>query len=98
MVYGLEINPTNFAPAKISNLGTILNVVLPLLQAGAALLFLATLLQAGFTWVTAGDKPENIAKARKKIFFAIIGLLIVVLSFVFVKIISYMLGINNLPF
>jgi hypothetical protein len=94
MENGLQINPSTFAPAKITNLGTILNVILPLLQAGAALLFLATLLQAGFIWITAGDKPENIAKARKKIFFAIIGLLIVVLSFVFVKIIGYMLQIN----
>lgn len=97
MVYALDINPTTFAPAKISNLGTILNVILPLLQVGAGLLFLVMLLQAGFTWITAGDKAENLANARKRIMFAIIGLLIVVLSFVFVKILGYMLQIN-MPF
>jgi len=97
MVYALDINPTTFPPAKISNLGTILNVILPLLQAGAGLLFLVMLLQAGFTWITAGDKADNLAKAQKRIIFAIIGLSIVVFSFLFVKILGYMLQIN-MPF
>jgi hypothetical protein len=94
MIYALDINQNNFPPAKITNFATILNVILPLLQAGAALLFLAMLLQAGFTWITAGDKAENLAKAQKRIIFAVIGLLIVVLSYVFVKILGYMLQIN----
>lgn len=94
MVFAIDINPENFAPAKISNLATILNVILPLLQVGAALIFLVMLLQAAFAWITAGDKAENLAKARKMMIFAVIGLLIVVLSFVLVKIIGYMLKIN----
>jgi hypothetical protein len=94
MIYALDINQNNFAPAKITNFATILNVVLPLLQAGAALLFLAMLLQAGFTWITAGDKAENLAKAQKKIIFAVLGLVIVVFSYLFVKIIGYMLKID----
>ncbi len=94
MVHALEINPNNFAPAKVSNLGTILNVFLPLLQGGAALIFLVMLLKASFTWITAADKSENLAKAQKQIIFAIIGLLIVVLSFVIVRIIAYFLRVN----
>lgn len=94
MAFAIDINSENFAPAKISNLATILNIILPLLQVGAALIFLVVLLQAAFTWITAGDKAENIAKAQKMMIFAIIGLLIVVFSFVFVKIIGYMLKVN----
>lgn len=90
MVLALEINPTNFAPAKITNFATILNIILPLLQAGAALLFLAMLLQAGFTYITAGDEAKNLDKVKNRLNFAIIGLLIVVFSYVFVKIIAYM--------
>lgn len=94
MVNAIDINPTTFPPAKISSLGTILNVLLPLLQVGAALIFLVMLLQAAFTWITAGDKSENLAKVQKQIVFAVIGLLIVVFSFIFVKIISYFFQVN----
>lgn len=94
MIYAININESNFPPAKISNLGTILNVLLPLLQVGAALIFLVMLLQAAFTWITAGDKSENLSKAQKQIVFAIIGLLIVVFSFIFVKVIAYFLQVN----
>ncbi len=94
MIYALDINQNNFTPAKISSLGTILNVILPLLQVGAALIFLVMLLQAAFTWITAGDKSENLAKAQKQIVFAIIGLAIVVFSFLIVKIIGYFFQVN----
>ena len=94
MIYAINIGENNFPPAKISNLGKILNVILPLLQIGAALLFLVMLFRAAFTWITAGDKAENIAKAQKMMVFAVIGLLIVAFSFLFVKIIGYMLNIN----
>ena len=90
----MEIGENNFPPAKISNLGKILNVILPLLQIGAALLFLVMLFRATLIWITAGDKAENIAKAQNMMIFAVIGLLIVAFSFLFVKIIGYVLNIN----
>lgn len=94
MIYAIEINPINFAPARINNLATILNIILPLLQIGGALLFLIMLLRASFIWLTAGDKPDNISKAKKMMFFAVIGLFIIVFSFIFVKVIGYILNIN----
>lgn len=94
MIYALDINQNNFPPAKISSMATILNVFIPLLQSGAALIFLVMLLKAAFIWITAGDKPDNLAKAQKQIIFAIMGLLIVTFSFLLVKVIAYLLRVN----
>lgn len=94
MVYALDINAGNFAPATIANFASILNVILPLLILGAALLFLAMLLRGAFTWLTAGDKAESIATAQKTIIFAGLGLALVAFSFLFLKIITFVLGIT----
>ncbi len=93
MVYAIDISQ-NFEPAKLSNFGTVLNVILPTLILGAAVIFLAMILYGAFTYITAGDNPKNVQKATQIFIFAGIGLLIVVLSFTAVKLISYLLGVE----
>jgi hypothetical protein len=93
MVYAIDITQ-NFAPAKISNFGNLLNIILPTLILGAALIFLVMILYGAFTYITAGDNPKNIQKAQHIFIFAGIGLLFVVLSFTAVKLISYFLGVD----
>jgi len=70
-----------------------LNVFIPLLIVGAALLLLVMLLYGAFTILTAAGNPENIKKAQKIFTFAILGLIVVILSFLFVKLISIIFNI-----
>lgn len=97
MVYALTIDETNFSPAKFTNLATLINLILPILIIGAAVIFLVMALYGGFTWITAGGNQENLAKAQKIFTSSIIGLVIVISAFVLVKLIGLILKVNILP-
>lgn len=97
MIYAIDISQEgNFAPAKIANIATLLNLILPLLTMGAALIFLAMCLYAGFIIITNGNNKEKIAEAQKTFGFAMIGLLVVVISFIVVKLVGFILGVTNI--
>jgi len=96
MVYAIDISQ-NFAPAKITTIATLLNVILPLITAGAALIFLVMALLGAFNVLTHGDNPEAVSKGYGTITFAVLGLLIVIGSFVAIRIIGNMLHIDILP-
>ena len=95
VVYVLNLWDPNVNPiAKFATIGHLVNVILPLLIIGAAILLLVMLLYGGFSWITAGGNPENLGKAQKTMTFAIIGLAIVILSFVVVKLITNIFNIE----
>lgn len=94
MVYALTIDSTNFIPSKIADIGTLLNIIFPLVMVGGALLLLLMLMVGGFRWVTAGDNPESVKKAQQTLTFAVFGLLVVFLSYLGVKLLGYILNIN----
>jgi len=97
MVYAIDISQEgNFEPAKISNISTLLNIILPLLTLGGALVFLVVCLFAAFKMITGGDNKEQIAQAQKTLAFAVVGLFVVVLSFLVVKLLGFVLGITNI--
>jgi len=99
MVFAIDINPTNFTPAKITSIATLMKIILPLLMTGAAIFFLIILFQAGFKILTAGDNKETVAKAQKTVGFAVLGLVLIVSSFLLVRIIATILKIQSiLPF
>ncbi len=96
MIYAIDINQNTFAPAKYTNIATFINLIIPLLQLGAAIIFLIMLLYGAFIWITAGGNQENITKANKTFSYAVLGLVLVVISFFLVKLIGYVLRINIL--
>ena len=97
MVYALDIGPDNFTPAKFTTIATLVNLILPLLSLGGTVIFLIMALYGAFTWISSGGSRENLAKAQKIFTSSIIGLIIVVFSFVLVKLIGYILKIQILP-
>ena len=97
MVYAIDISTIDFAPNKFANIASFLNIILPLIMIGAALVFLVMALFGAFTWLTSGGSQENLAKAQKTFINAIIGLLIVVFAFVLTQIIGKMLNVSILP-
>ncbi|MBI3366199.1 hypothetical protein HY041_01050 [Candidatus Roizmanbacteria bacterium] len=97
MVFAIDISQEgNFKPAKIVNVSTLLNVILPLLTFGAAMVFLAICLYAAFMWITNGENKEKIAEAHKTFGYAVFGLFVVIASFIIVKLIGFVLGVTNI--
>ncbi|KKP65569.1 MAG: hypothetical protein UR68_C0028G0058 [Candidatus Roizmanbacteria bacterium GW2011_GWA2_35_19] len=97
MVYALTIDSTTFPAAKFSNIGTVLNIVLPLTMAGAAMIFLAMTLMAAFNIITHGDNPDALKKAYSSLIFSVVGILIVMSSYLVVRVIGGIIGAQLLP-
>lgn len=85
-----------FAPAKIDSINKLLKIILPLVSAGAALIFLVMSLYGAFMYLTNGDKPDVLKKAQATIIFAVIGLFVVIFSFVAVSLLGKIFNIPNI--
>lgn len=81
--------------AKYSNVATLVNILSPMLITGGALMFLAMTVMATYNIITAAGSAEKIAKAQKIFFFAIVGLVIVIFSYTGVRLLGYLLNIEN---
>lgn len=71
-----------------SNITTLLNYFLGML----GLVAVAFLIYAGILMVTAGGAEEQVTKARKIIMYAVIGIVIILLSYTIVTFVSSALG------
>jgi hypothetical protein len=96
MVNALEINPTNFPPARITTISTLLNVIFPLAIGIGALLALAIGIGAGIKIITKGDNPQEVNKAYQSLLFVLLGLLLLGLSYFFVSLVGKILKVNLL--
>jgi hypothetical protein len=97
MVQALTIDENIFPAAKFSNIGILLNVALPLVMAGAGLIFLAMMLMGAFNIISHGDNPEALKKAYSTMTYSVIGLIIVIASFLAVRVIGSIIGAQLLP-
>jgi len=94
-VYAVDFSQEATNPiAKFKDIGSIINVVIPLMTLGAGLIFLAMLIVGSFGYLTSQGNPENVKKAQGTLFSAVLGLIIVICAYVIVKIIS---TIFNIP-
>lgn len=91
MVQAFSINPTSFPAAKINNIGQIVNLALPLAMTGAGLIFLVITLKAAFDILTHGDNPDALKKAYASITYAVLGLIIVVGSYLVIQLLGVIL-------
>ena len=97
MVYGLEIDETTFPAARFANISSLLNIALPLVMAGAGLVFLMMALMSAFNILTHGDNPEILKKSYASVMTAVIGLIIVIASFLIVRVLGGLIGAQLLP-
>lgn len=80
---------------RFDSVASLVNIFSPMLITGGAILFLVMTLSAGFTVLTAAGSAEKLAKAQKTFMFAIIGLLIVITSYITVRLLGSILGIEQ---
>ncbi len=89
-----QVNLADSSLGKFSSVASLINIFSPILISGGAMLFLVMTLMAGFDVLTAAGSPEKILKAQKTFMFAIVGLVIVISSYLIVKLLGVVLGIQ----
>lgn len=87
----------NLIPGNIATLNCIgplfQNIITTLLSlAGVAALFF--IIFSGIKFITSGGDPKQVEGARHTLTYAIIGLLVILFSFLIINIISYVTGVN----
>jgi len=97
MVQAFTINQDSFPAAKIGSVSKLMNIALPLAMTGGGLIFLFILLKAAFDILTNGDNPDALKKAYTSITTAVIGLIIVVASFLAIQLLGVILKTDIIP-
>lgn len=89
-----ESNPIE-SPLGINiSLSELINFGIGALLLVAVLAALFFLLWGGITWITSGGNKEGLEKARKTIIYAVVGLVIVLLSFTLLNFVGSFFGIK----
>ena len=84
------LDPTN--PAKLSDLTIVFENIISLLAPAAAVAFLIMLIVGGFQFLTSGGDPKAVAGARTTLTYAIIGIILVVASWLILVLIGQITG------
>lgn len=88
-----SVNPA----AKFDTIGGFANVAIALLMGGSGLVFFAMMLMAAYTFMTAAGDAEKVKQAQKMFKFSIFGFVIILTSFLIIKVIEFILKIKILP-
>lgn len=91
----------DFDKAGNATAGTGINIIwvaIELFLVGAVLLSIYYIIRGGINMITSGGDKEKIQKGRQRVWYAIIGLIVVFLSFFMVNIIGILFGVNLLSF
>ena len=102
-IFGTPIPP----PSNITPLVTEQNLLAKLIRFGVQFMFIAAIILAvffmvlaGIQWITSGGNKEGIQKARQRLIYSIIGLIIVFFAFFMINIVGGLFGadlLNTVP-
>lgn len=88
-------NPGGIPTGGIFETQVILRSVVTYFVIAGIILALVYLVLGGISWITSGGDKQKLAQAKNRITFAIIGLLVVFLSFFILSFVYYFFRINN---
>lgn len=80
---------------KFDSLGSIISAVLPFLYGIAGIILFFILIWGGIDLVGSGGDPEKVEAGKGKITAGIIGFVLLVISFLLVRILAYVFGLSN---
>lgn len=80
---------------NLFTIGAIINTLLPFLYGFAAIILLFVLLWGGYDFILSRGEAEKINTARMKITAGIIGYVLLVISFLLVRILAYIFGLTG---
>ena len=78
-----------------SNIGDIINNVVPFIITLAGIILFFVLMWGGFDYVTSQGMPEKVKSANAKITAAVIGFVLLVLSFLITRVLAYIFGVGQ---
>lgn len=78
-----------------SNIGDIINNVVPFIMTLAGIILFFVLMWGGLDYVTSQGQPEKLKSANAKITAGVIGFVLLVLSFLITRILSYIFGVGG---
>jgi Type IV secretion system pilin len=81
-------------PAKISDLSTVFGNVVSAALGLAAIVLFVLLLMGGFKYITSGGDPKAVESAQKTITSAIIGLVLILVSYLILVLITNITGVD----
>jgi hypothetical protein len=81
---------------NVNNMGSLISNLIMLIFAIAIIAALLYLIWGGFKWLTSGGDKNAVASARDHIIAAIIGLVIIFLSYLILNIIVQFFGLGDL--
>lgn len=90
----INCDETNFPVlckmTKISEFGNVLGKLITFAFFGAILIALAFLIYGGIKWVTSGGDKTGVEEARNHVVAAIVGLVIIFLSYLIINLVVYL--------
>lgn len=92
----IEITPPPGIPGSELSLEQLLSFGVNALFALGVILALFFLMWGGISWITSGGDKDKLEKSRKTIVYAIVGLVVIVLSFTIIYLLGVVLGVDFL--
>lgn len=86
------ISPAYAQPAKFSDIEKVVQNIIGLLTPFAAIALLIMLVVGAFKFLTSGGDPKAVAGARSTLTYAIIGVILIIVSFLVLKLIEALTG------
>lgn len=78
-----------------NTIGDVINNIVPFVITVGGILLFFILMWGGYDYVTSQGTPEKIKSANAKITAAIVGFVLLVLSFLITRVISYIFGVGE---
>lgn len=78
-----------------NTIGDVINNLVPFVISIGGILLFFILMWGGYDYVTSQGTPEKIKSANAKITAAIVGFILLVLSFLITRVISYIFGVGE---
>jgi len=78
---------------KFDTIGSFVNIVVPIMMIMGGLITLFMLLLGAFTYLTSEGNAEKVKKSQSILMYAVMGLFLIVASFILTKIISSVLKV-----
>ncbi len=88
--------PAGSAVSPDQSIGSIVSFIVGFLLTVAVLMALLYIVIGAFQWITSGGDKAKVESARNHIISAVIGLIIIALSFVIINVVISVLGLGSL--
>lgn len=97
--YVLNLTDPNVFPpaANFQTIADIINILIPTAMIGAGVILFVMIAVSGLSILQSGGNPEKLKKAQGTLTASIAGFAIIIVSYIIIKLLDVILGLN-LPF